>query len=352
MKLVNMVCPNCGASLQVDADKKNLTCSYCGNNIIVDDEVKHIRYDNAEQTGYEFEKGRQRAQAERNTSNSVDVEIQPKKKRTWLWVLGWILMFPVPLTILIIRSKKMKMPIKIAIIAAAWIVYLVIGFSGRGSETNEEVSNNEAVENVNSVEDITEINKEAAADAKEEAATETNKEVAAESQATEKEEEVNPYQDLDDFISSFNEVSDIQIVSQEEIDIHDTSGGYYRTEFRLQAYEGAIAYHLVFSDDSSADLIDTANWADGNTVNGSVNRIYVLASSKESFESLFKSCWKVLHGDKVTDAQVDEELQKIMHPYNEDKMEYLVSSGSGYIENTGFAYDIKEKQEYYDFFID
>lgn len=59
-----MICPNCGASLQVDADQKNLTCNYCGNSLYVDDEFKHVQYDNAEENGYQFEKGRQRAQAE------------------------------------------------------------------------------------------------------------------------------------------------------------------------------------------------------------------------------------------------------------------------------------------------
>lgn len=54
MKIVSMVCPNCGASLQVDADQKNLTCSCCGNGLSVDDEVKHVQYDNAEETGYQF----------------------------------------------------------------------------------------------------------------------------------------------------------------------------------------------------------------------------------------------------------------------------------------------------------
>ena len=42
MKIINMVCPNCGASLQVDADKKNLTCNYCGSNLLLDDGVQHI----------------------------------------------------------------------------------------------------------------------------------------------------------------------------------------------------------------------------------------------------------------------------------------------------------------------
>lgn len=46
-----------------------------------------------------------------------------------LWILGWIFIFPLPLT-LILRKKEMNPIIKYTLIAIAWIVYLVIGFSG------------------------------------------------------------------------------------------------------------------------------------------------------------------------------------------------------------------------------
>ena len=56
---------------------------------------------------------------------------QPEKKRkTWLWVLGWIFIFPVPLTVLLIKNQKLSKGLRIGIIAAAWIVYFLIGLSG------------------------------------------------------------------------------------------------------------------------------------------------------------------------------------------------------------------------------
>lgn len=146
MKIVSMVCPNCGASLQLDADQKNLKCEYCGNSIFVDDEIKHIQFDNAEESGYLFEKGRQRAKAEsareyQQTIPAYTYE-KPKKRRTWLWILGWLFIFPLPLTILLLRKKNMKPAIKYGIIAAVWFIYLIIGFSGRGKdkERSGEVS--------------------------------------------------------------------------------------------------------------------------------------------------------------------------------------------------------------------
>ena len=135
MKIVSMTCPNCGATLQVDADNKNVTCNYCGNALFIDDEANHVKIDNPEQVGYDFEKGRQRAQAEQhytqqNTYAAPSKYAPTKKRKTWLWVLGWIFIFPLPLTILLLRKKDMKPALKYGIIAAVWIVYLLIGFAG------------------------------------------------------------------------------------------------------------------------------------------------------------------------------------------------------------------------------
>lgn len=74
-----------------------------------------MKYDNAYEAGYQFEKGRQQAQAEArqrenehrtDAGNTASQEIvAPKKRKTWLWVLGWICIFPLPLTILMLRKK-------------------------------------------------------------------------------------------------------------------------------------------------------------------------------------------------------------------------------------------------------
>ncbi len=136
MRLIDMTCPNCGAKLQVDAEKKELYCSYCGSALLLKDDVQHIHYDNAEEAGYNFEKGRQRAQAEAmlnqqpiNAYNGQTVLVQlepPKKRLTWLWVLGWIFIFPVPLTVLMVRKKNMPLVWRIIIPIVAWLVYVIL----------------------------------------------------------------------------------------------------------------------------------------------------------------------------------------------------------------------------------
>lgn len=137
MKLIDMTCPHCGAKLKVDADNNHAACEFCGTSLLVDNEVQHVHYDNAGDAGYEFEKGRQRAQTEAYAT--AHVQMQPQKRKTWLWVLGWICIFPVPLTILMSRNKKINKGLKIGIIIAAWVAYLLIALLGGNSDkTNEQ----------------------------------------------------------------------------------------------------------------------------------------------------------------------------------------------------------------------
>ncbi|MBR6005752.1 MAG: hypothetical protein IK063_05960 [Clostridia bacterium] len=56
-----------------------------------------------------------------------------KPRQTWLWVLGWIFIFPLPLTLILLKKKEMKPALKYGIIAAAWVLYLIIVISGNSS---------------------------------------------------------------------------------------------------------------------------------------------------------------------------------------------------------------------------
>jgi|GEM_PF-2231191 len=174
MRLINMTCPNCGSQLQIDADNKQAKCQYCGNALLIDDGVQHIQYDNAEEAGYRFEKGRQKAQAEQARqqvyqTSTINYRPQPQNQKknnnmVW-WVLGWIFFFPIPLTILLVRNKTMNPKVKYGIIAGMWIILLLIGMirnAGNKNATNQTTTQSdnttESVEN--STESISEEAKE------------------------------------------------------------------------------------------------------------------------------------------------------------------------------------------------
>ena len=279
MKIVSMICPNCGASLQVDADQKNLTCSYCGNGLYVDDEVKHVQYDNAEETGYQFEKGRQRAQAEatrvQQQSFNMNSGKPPKKRKTWLWVLGWIFIFPVPLTILMLRNQKLSKPVKIGIIVAAWIVYLIIGLAGGGSGDNKVSSNANTA--------TTTIEQSADNSA-------ANDSTAGSSESA-----------IDSFIAEINKSEDISLEYVEEFIPSDKEGGHYRTEFRLNAWKDSTGKSYKYGD-STVDIILSSS--------GEIQRIYMDGATLEQCENMIRYASSLLDST-ATEADIQEAVDYI-----------------------------------------
>ena len=279
MKIVSMVCPNCGASLQVDADQKNLTCSCCGNGLSVDDEVKHVQYDNAEETGYQFEKGRQRAQAEatrvQQQTFNMNFGKPPKKRKTWLWVLGWIFIFPVPLTILMLRNQKLSKPVKIGIIVAAWIVYLIIGLAGGGSGDNKDSSNANT--------ETTTIEQPAYNSA-------ANDSTAGSSESA-----------IDSFIAEINKSEDISLEYVENFIPSDKEGGHYRTEFRLNAWKDSTGKSYKYGD-STVDIILSSS--------GEIQRIYMDGATLEQCENMIRYASSLLDST-ATEADIQEAVDYI-----------------------------------------
>ena len=154
-----MRCPNCGAEIGT-SDK----CEYCGSTITSDmkkeqeilnkkgcpkcgsTNIKFTRENHGEVNGKKSKKIVHKTVgvcSDCGYTWYLDVA-EPKKRKTWLWVLGWIFIFPVPLTILMLRRKDMKPAIKYGIIAAAWIIYLIIGF-GRNSSNNKPSTDNTSI---------------------------------------------------------------------------------------------------------------------------------------------------------------------------------------------------------------
>ena len=71
-------------------------------------------------------------------SSTFDSEPVKQKRHTLLWVLGWIFIFPLPLTIILNRKKNLNPILKYGIIIVAWILYLMIAFSGKSSNSAQK----------------------------------------------------------------------------------------------------------------------------------------------------------------------------------------------------------------------
>lgn len=140
MKLVDISCPGCGATLQVNEDSKNINCSYCGKTFLLDDEIKRVEHivKNAEQAGYEFEKGRIKANYEEAYRRQRVAEInynqnstKPEEKHgeILLKIILWILFFPIMLGYKIIKSTRLDFETKVfvIIIIAGAVIYFMSG---------------------------------------------------------------------------------------------------------------------------------------------------------------------------------------------------------------------------------
>ena len=145
-----MKCPYCGAEIE----DGSLECAYCGSRITAEmkaeqDQLNRQGCPKCGSTNITYTRENHGEIREKDSKRIIRKTVavcndcgntweisspEPKKRKTWLWVLGWIFIFPVPLTILMLRKKDMKPVLKYGIIAAAWIVYLMIGLGGNSSD--------------------------------------------------------------------------------------------------------------------------------------------------------------------------------------------------------------------------
>ncbi len=121
MKLVDITCPSCGASLSCDEHSLIVECSYCGKVFYLDDEVQRVEHSvkDAEKLGYDLERGKLKAQRE-------EKEYQNKQliKSKFIKILLWVIFFPIMIGYKVISSKKLDTETKVIIIV------LLIGLVG------------------------------------------------------------------------------------------------------------------------------------------------------------------------------------------------------------------------------
>ena len=249
-----LYCPKCGTK----AGQKAKTCPNCGT------EYYTNACPNCGFTG--------------RTSNNASVEVnvkyaeKPKKRKTWLWVLGWIFIFPLPLTILIHRNQKMAKGLKIAIIAAAWIAYLCIGYSNKSDKTadkpnaaSEQIS--ESVETVSNTEAEDSISNDADLSISE-----------------------NKYADdpvVNRFITEFNNKTPYEIAGISKGNIRTKYFGYANNRY----------LEMINANDAAAEAFAL-------TIYGGKEESY-----KESMYQVFREAVKILDST-VSDEMIDTAIQE------------------------------------------
>ncbi len=187
---------------------------------------------------------------------------------TWVWALGWICMFPLPLTILLLRKKDMKPTLKYSIIAAAWILYLIIGLYGNSEGTGDAVNT---------------LSKTVQA---EQSVSGTQEESVESKENAETSEEETTTDGVDNFIISivdkYNTQATEQLVFVEDFTPSNKNSNHYRTEFRLGAYDKAVGKSYLLGD-------KIVNLVASKTIIGDVNfRVYTNDISLEQVIALMQ----------------------------------------------------------------
>ncbi len=185
-----MKCQNCGAEIG-----NSKTCEYCGSKITAEmqKEQEQLNKIGCPKCGSSNISFRRENQGEFNDKKSKQIvtrtvgvcndcgatwftDEEKKKRKTWLWVLGWIFIFPLPLTLILLKKKDMKPWLKYGIIAVAWILYLILAFSGNGTDKpvdTNPTTNPSQIETTTDAKDTTENTTEEESSAEDESNEET-----------------------------------------------------------------------------------------------------------------------------------------------------------------------------------
>lgn len=148
----------------------------------------------------------------------------------------------------------------------------------------------------------------------------------SETMAEEDMEEIDSNIDvMNKFIELYNTNAETQITDLVDIDIHDKSGGYYRTEFRTSAYSDAVAKHGSLGERASADLVQ---YSDGF-------RIYVLADSFEELQKILETTINI-YDSSVTHDIIQSEIY--------DKIDSIGSGVSFYVNDISGYYEILNRE--------
>lgn len=83
MKMYQLICPSCGATVEIEQDRKSMFCAYCGNQIHVDDGIKRIEITktiNYHKTYTDEAKIRENERKERIQLKQMEYEDKEKKR--------------------------------------------------------------------------------------------------------------------------------------------------------------------------------------------------------------------------------------------------------------------------------
>lgn len=150
------------------------------------------------------------------------------------------------------------------------------------------------------------------------------------SESKESEVEKTKYSNLDLFIEEYNKIAKLPILKPNRIDIQ--SEEYYRTEFRLNAFQNAPAYIANLSNDKME--IINSNY---KGMFGSDLRIYITVDTLEEATDIFESFCKAVDHE-ITQADFDDFYK--YHNLDDGDVRPVIGDISGYVMFKDGMYEI------------
>lgn len=278
-----------------------------------------LSYTKSSGGGSRKNKAKKQDQATPAQNSQVD-----SKKKTPIWkiILG-ILFFPIALTIIIAKNKKMKPVLKIVLIALLWIFVLVFAASN-ANDTPPSGSADNIIEPPVGTDDGTSVSPSDPTQGNENPGTEKDK-----------------FSNLNLFIDKYNEIAITPITDTFEIDI-SAGSEYYRTEFRLNAYQNAPA--LKGSIGSGSIEMINSNY---EGIFGSDLRIYAFVDSLDVVTDIFETYCKVCDPE-ITKEDFDEFYK--YYQLDSGDCRIVIGDISGYVmvEDGGFDILLDSTPDYFD----
>ncbi|MEE3405021.1 MAG: DUF6591 domain-containing protein [Acutalibacteraceae bacterium] len=247
-------CPNCGGEFPVNPSQECCVCQFCQQPVITANAMQNYQANHSnDRAGFV-------------AAPPVPPQEPPKKKHTLLWVLGWIFCFPIPLTILMLRNKTLNNKVRYGIIAAGWIVYLLIMViprtgGNRGAEQPQETPQKPVVTERVPDESNTKKTTKPAAETTAPTTTEPVDEAPAETElpAEESAEQELSAQDIQDMVTN----GDYSLVTPEFKAFMDSYEAFYDNYIAfMQKYNSGEGDMMAMLNDYMTMMTELQEWTE------------------------------------------------------------------------------------------
>lgn len=244
-----------------------------------------------------------------------------QKSKGCLWWFLMLCIWPIALSVWFYKTDKVRLEKKwkIIILVVFWVFMLITSASSPSDEASTNIPN--ATESITQSTVSTEISNETEA---------PTTEIPATTEAA-----VSEFSVIDTFVEKYNAIAITPMTEGVEIDIHDKEGGHYRTEYRLTAFNDAVAKQYKVGD-ATIDIVNTKELFTGDNI-----RIYLSTDSvdfaEEVFDAIARIVYPTLTTEELSAAHEDLRRGSSSNLFKDITFYYIQSYNELFMDNVMYA---------------